>query len=451
MNNIRRYNRYFLNEAVERTIDKKLWASVSSGISRTYRQDMGASAKPLGTRDQLLQKYIAALVQLKQPCPSTVDELRNSPAFPQWGKWLANNGVAIEEVQQLYNENCGKLPKAVIGGSSASIAQPSNNSLFDTTDDVEDVEENEEDDDDDLGFALGMTDDEYQEMKRQKAMARQQRRHQQTAVNKPQPQVIDTDDDFDTDEDDILDNQPIVKQDYDNVTSEDEDNDDWADDDDEEALNNIEDDSDEEYEEDSTIEDDSNEYEEDTTEEDPIEAEEVLDDVEDDDLSVEDEEPVSVSKPTPVKSDVPRKNLGSFTKKSADLKAKLFVGTIYSKDNFFKSLDGCQDPDDALTPLTANQLGAEGINKSDALVDLKALMRDTSFCYAMRVYGDAGPIIENDEIVGIEGDVIWSDNPTSESYYIVAGDNRVVIFFKDHKGNLTEVYDASFEEFGFSA
>jgi hypothetical protein len=77
-------------------------------------------------------------------------------------------------------------------------------------------------------------------------------------------------------------------------------------------------------------------------------------------------------------------------------------------------------------------------------------MRETSFCFVMRVYGEAGPIIENGDIVGLEGDVIWSNNPTDESYYVVAGDNRVAIFFKDNSGDLSEVYDASFKEFGFS-
>jgi hypothetical protein len=415
MNNIRRYNRYFLNEAVERTIDKKLWASVSSGISRTYRQDMGASAKPLGTRDQLLQKYIAALVQLKQPCPSTVDELRNSPAFPQWGKWLANNGVAIEEVQQLYNENCGKLPKAVIG--NGSTAQPTNNNLFDNND--------EEDDDDDLGFALGMTDDEYQEMKRQKTMNRQQRTQQPVVNNVPQTQVIDTDDDFDEeDEDDI--NQSSNYQD---------DNDeDWGDEDT---------DTDDIIE--NEIEDDDDDVLNDIDDEEDVDPEEDEEDTEDDEEDIEPKSSKISSQST-----TSRKNLGSFTKKSSELKSKLFDGIIYSRDDFFKDLNGCQDPDDALTALTVNQLEAEGINNSDELVDLKALMRETSFCFVMRVYGEAGPIIENGEIVGLEGDVIWSNNPTDESYYVVAGDNRVAIFFKDNSGDLSEVYDASFEEFGFS-
>jgi hypothetical protein len=388
MTNIRRFgNRYkFLNEAVERTIDKKLWASVSSGISKNYRKDMGASARPLGTRDQLIQKYVAALVQLKQSCPSTVDELRNSSAFPQWGKWLADNGVSIEEVQQLYNENCGKLPKAVIGNSSN---QPTNN-LFDTADDNIDDE-----DDDDLGFALGMTDDEYQEMRRQKAASRQQKT-QQPIVSKHQPQVIDSDDDFDIDDED-----------------------------DEISASNQQ----------------SN-YQEDEEDVDDIDAE--IDNDEDvNDIKAEQKQVTSIQQSQSTK------NLGAFSKKASTLKYQLFDGTIYNRDNFFKLLDGCKDPDDALTALTVNQLDSEGIKKSDALVDLKALMRETSFCFVMRLFGEAGPIVENGEIVGLEGDVIWSEDPTDESYYIVAGDNQVAIFFKNSSGNLSEVYNASFGEFGF--
>ena len=65
-------------------------------------------------------------------------------------------GVTIEEVQKLWNENCGKLPQVEIGAgaSTAATHAPATNNMAAPAD--------VDDDDDDLGFALGMTDDEYQ-------------------------------------------------------------------------------------------------------------------------------------------------------------------------------------------------------------------------------------------------------------------------------------------------
>lgn len=102
-----------LNEArgVTRTIDPKLWASVSSGCSKTYKNDLGVSAKPIGTRDQLLQRFVAGLIILKQQCPITENDMKNCPAFTQWANKLLDMGVTMDEVHKLWNENCGKLPK----------------------------------------------------------------------------------------------------------------------------------------------------------------------------------------------------------------------------------------------------------------------------------------------------------------------------------------------------
>lgn len=101
-----------LNEArVQRTIDPKLWASVSSGISKTYKNDLGASAKPMGTRDQLLQRFVAGLIILKQQCPISIDDMLECPAFNQWAAKLVEMGVEMSEVHKLWNENCGSLPK----------------------------------------------------------------------------------------------------------------------------------------------------------------------------------------------------------------------------------------------------------------------------------------------------------------------------------------------------
>ena len=54
-----------LNEAVNRTIDAKLWKSIASSCSSKYKNNLGVTAEPKGTRDELLQRFIAGLIILK--------------------------------------------------------------------------------------------------------------------------------------------------------------------------------------------------------------------------------------------------------------------------------------------------------------------------------------------------------------------------------------------------
>lgn len=60
-----------LNEArVQRTIDPKIWASMSSMSSR-LRSTLGENAKVMkkDTKEVLLQKYVAGLLTMKVGCP----------------------------------------------------------------------------------------------------------------------------------------------------------------------------------------------------------------------------------------------------------------------------------------------------------------------------------------------------------------------------------------------
>lgn len=97
-----------LNEArIARTIDPKIWATVASGISKKYRNDMGASAKPRSTdtKEVLIQKYVAALAILKQPCPTTETAFTDGKVFPLWAKRIIQLGGTLADVHKLYNEN----------------------------------------------------------------------------------------------------------------------------------------------------------------------------------------------------------------------------------------------------------------------------------------------------------------------------------------------------------
>lgn len=90
---------------IQRTIDAKLWASVSSSISKKYKNDMGASAKPGATDcETLTAKLVAALLIMKQPCPKSYWDIK---VFRQWAEHLRKGHVPIERIIQLYNENSG--------------------------------------------------------------------------------------------------------------------------------------------------------------------------------------------------------------------------------------------------------------------------------------------------------------------------------------------------------
>lgn len=90
---------------VQRTIDPKLWASVSSSISKKYKNDKGASAKPGNvSADVLVQRLTAALLIMKQPCPRSWYDVK---IFPQWVNALQNARTDIGQVIRLYNENNG--------------------------------------------------------------------------------------------------------------------------------------------------------------------------------------------------------------------------------------------------------------------------------------------------------------------------------------------------------
>jgi hypothetical protein len=108
---------------VERTIDPKLWAAMASLCSRTYEADLGEFAKPLGnTKDVLLARYVAGLIIMKQPCASSEADIDRIKALKLYGHKLVDEfNTSIDEIQQLYNENCGNLPKAT---RNASVSTP---------------------------------------------------------------------------------------------------------------------------------------------------------------------------------------------------------------------------------------------------------------------------------------------------------------------------------------
>ena len=115
-----------LNEArIQRTIDKKLWLTVASICSRN-KSTSSEFIKPLSkmTKDEILQRYVAALLIMKKSCPETIQDIETLKTFKLFGQKYLSLGGTIEDIKKLYLEN---------GGSGVSVLTPVNNIKQETT------------------------------------------------------------------------------------------------------------------------------------------------------------------------------------------------------------------------------------------------------------------------------------------------------------------------------
>lgn len=100
-----------LNEArVQRTIDSKIWASMSSMSSR-LRSTLGEDAKVMkkDSKEVLLQKYVAGLLTMKVGCPHNNADINKLKAYKNIGNAYIDAGGNIEDIQKLYVENGGEF------------------------------------------------------------------------------------------------------------------------------------------------------------------------------------------------------------------------------------------------------------------------------------------------------------------------------------------------------
>lgn len=94
--------------AVERTIDKKLWLSVASTCSRNKSTE-AENIRPIGSdKENLLNRYVAALIIMRKPCPETEDDIDTLKTFKLVAKRYLQLGGTLQEIQDLYNKNTGK-------------------------------------------------------------------------------------------------------------------------------------------------------------------------------------------------------------------------------------------------------------------------------------------------------------------------------------------------------
>ena len=116
---LRRNN--ILNEAkVKRTIDPKIWDSMSSTSSK-YRSTKAADNKPKSSdsKEVILQKYVAGLLTMGTDCPLSEEDITNNVSYKNFGIAYLNMGGSIEDIQKLYVENGGTLPDNVKTSASS--------------------------------------------------------------------------------------------------------------------------------------------------------------------------------------------------------------------------------------------------------------------------------------------------------------------------------------------
>ena len=98
-----------INEArTQRTIDSKIWASMSSASSKN-RANGAVDVKPMRRDDAnvLLQKYVAGLLTIKAECPATVTDIEKIGSYKLIGQAAIDAGVSLSQIQKLYVENGG--------------------------------------------------------------------------------------------------------------------------------------------------------------------------------------------------------------------------------------------------------------------------------------------------------------------------------------------------------
>lgn len=91
-----------------RTIDRKLWLSVQSIISRNKSTE-AEFIKPMKklNKDDLLNRYVAALLIMKKPCPENEDDIDKLKTLKLFAKKAIQLGATIDDIHTLYDINAG--------------------------------------------------------------------------------------------------------------------------------------------------------------------------------------------------------------------------------------------------------------------------------------------------------------------------------------------------------
>lgn len=132
-----------INEArIQRTIDSKIWASMSSASSKN-RANGAADVKPMRRDDAnvLLQKYVAGLLTIKAECPATVTDIEKIGSYKLIGQAAIDAGVSLSQIQKLYVENGGTFNGDI--KDNTEIASNTEYPAYDEIDNSDDTETEE--------------------------------------------------------------------------------------------------------------------------------------------------------------------------------------------------------------------------------------------------------------------------------------------------------------------
>ena len=132
-----------INEArIQRTIDSKIWASMSSASSKN-RANGAVDVKPMRRDDAnvLLQKYVAGLLTIKAECPATVTDIEQIGSYKLIGQAAIDAGVSLSQIQKLYVENGGTFNGDI--KDNTEIASNTEYPAYDEIDNSDDTETEE--------------------------------------------------------------------------------------------------------------------------------------------------------------------------------------------------------------------------------------------------------------------------------------------------------------------
>lgn len=132
-----------INEArIQRTIDSKIWASMSSASSKN-RANGAVDVKPMRRDDAnvLLQKYVAGLLTIKAECPATVTDIEKIGSYKLIGQAAIDAGVSLSQIQKLYVENGGTFNGDI--KDNTEIASNTEYPAYDEIDNSDDTETEE--------------------------------------------------------------------------------------------------------------------------------------------------------------------------------------------------------------------------------------------------------------------------------------------------------------------
>lgn len=93
-----------------RTIDRKLWLSVASVCSKnkSTEAEFIKPMKKLSVED-LLNRYIAALLIMKKPCPASIQDIEKIKTFKLFALKALDLGATFDDIRNLYDINSGAV------------------------------------------------------------------------------------------------------------------------------------------------------------------------------------------------------------------------------------------------------------------------------------------------------------------------------------------------------